>query len=93
MSGLSGSSAIHYSGSACGESGQFNGYLDNVTIMSSGAHAKTPILSSKKLSANERNRFSARYAGGRIWIAGLAKEFNRDLVVEVCASNGKRILE
>jgi hypothetical protein len=75
-----------------GESGQFNGYIDNITIRSATA-VPTGAVPGRSFSAEGHAHLAACYAGGTVRIVGLTKEYSRASSVKIYASNGRRVLE
>jgi hypothetical protein len=76
-----------------GETGQFNGFIDNVTIQSTHAIAPTNVISKGSISRGPDSRISASYSGGAVWINGNSKGNMQSSMVRIYSCDGREIFK
>jgi hypothetical protein len=76
-----------------GEVGQFNGFIDNVTIQSTHAIPPTGVVSKGSISREPDSRISASYSGGTVWINGNSKGNTPSSLVRIYSCNGREIFK
>jgi hypothetical protein len=76
-----------------GEVGQFNGFIDNVTIQSTHAITPTGTISKGSFTGSRNSRISVSYSGGILGIKGFPDEYMQASAVEIYACNGRQIFK
>jgi hypothetical protein len=76
-----------------GETGQFNGFIDNVTVQSDNAIVKTIGPVNKTASGGRAVPVSARYFGGMVRITNFTQEYSRPLTVKMYSGDGRLVVQ
>jgi hypothetical protein len=76
-----------------GETGQFNGFIDNVTVQSDNAIVKTIGPVNKTATGGRTVPVSARYFGGMVRITNFTQEYSRPLTVKMYSGDGRLVVQ